>query len=341
MRKNKLILLQLVIAFVLICTSVYAAITTTIDVSPSKTLVERGEVVTVTLSLKDVDSNMKVESVEGYINYDENVIKAIDVDSIHKDQGNTVKIGNETLKVEDLTNADINNMPSTESYVAFNGSPASGNKSRIVIDFKEGLTTDTELLKVDFEVKEDATTGSIENAISYSMFVITAGTEESVEITENINLTVKAVAENDNNTNSENENTNTENENVNNENTNTENENTNTDDENTNVNNENTNTDKDNTNVSNENTNTANENTNTENTNAADNTNSNTNKNTNNNNTNKNTNKNTNNSVNTSDNTTAGSKLPATGAKLLVIPAIILSVVAYISYDKYMKYKGI
>ena len=335
MRKNKLILLQLVIAFVLICTSVYAAVTTTIDVSPSKTLVERGEVVTVTLSLKDVDSNMKVESVEGYINYDENVIKAIDVDSIHKDQGNTVTIWNETLKVEDLTNADINNMPSTESYVAFNGSPASGNKTRIVIDFKQGLTEDTELLKIDFEVKEDATTGSIENAISYSMFVITAGTEESVEITENIDLTVKAVSTNDNNTNSENENTNTENENTNteNENTNTDN-NTNTDDENTNTENENTNTDNENTNVSNENTNTDNDNTNVnnENTNAADNTNSNT---------NKNTNKNTNNSGNTSDNTTSGSKLPATGAKLLVIPAIILSVVAYISYDKYMKYKGI
>lgn len=338
MRKNKLILLQLVIAFVLICTSVYAAVTTTIDVSPSKTLVERGEVVTVTLSLKDVDSNMKVESVEGYINYDESVIKAIDVDSIHKDQGNTVTIGNETLKVEDLTNADINNMPSTESYVAFNGSPASGNKTRIVIDFKQGLTEDTELLKIDFEVKEDATTGSIENAISYSMFVITAGTEESVEITENIDLTVKAVSTNDNNTNSENENTNTENEN-----TNTDN-NTNTDDENTNTENENTNADNENTNVSNENTNTDNDNTNVNNgnTNAADNTNSNTNKNTNNNNTNKNnTNKNTNNSGNTSDNTTSGSKLPATGAKLLVIPAIILSVVAYISYDKYMKYKGI
>ena len=321
MRKNKLILLQLVIAFVLICTSVYAAVTTTIDVSPSKTLVERGEVVTVTLSLKDVDSNMKVESVEGYINYDESVIKAIDVDSIHKDQGNTVTIGNETLKVEDLTNADINNMPSTESYVAFNGSPASGNKTRIVIDFKQGLTEDTELLKIDFEVKEDATTGSIENAISYSMFVITAGTEESVEITENIDLTVKAVSTNDNNTNSENENTNTENENTNTDNnTNTDDENTNTENENTNVSNENTNTDNDNTNVNNENTN------------AADNTNSNT---------NKNTNKNTNNSGNTSDNTTSGSKLPATGAKLLVIPAIILSVVAYISYDKYMKYKGI
>ena len=331
MRKNKLILLQLVIAFVLICTSVYAAVTTTIDVSPSKTLVERGEVVTVTLSLKDVDSNMKVESVEGYINYDESVIKAIDVDSIHKDQGNTVTIGNETLKVEDLTNADINNMPSTESYVAFNGSPASGNKTRIVIDFKQGLTEDTELLKIDFEVKEDATTGSIENAISYSMFVITAGTEESVEITENIDLTVKAVSTNDNNTNSENENTNTENENTNTDNnTNTDDENTNTENENTNVSNENTNTDNDNTNVNNGNTN------------AADNTNSNTNKNTNNNNTNNNnTNKNTNNSGNTSDNTTSGSKLPATGAKLLVIPAIILSVVAYISYDKYMKYKGI
>ena len=69
MKKNKLILLQVFIAFTLICTSVYAAISTTIGISIDKSTIERGETVSVKLSLKDVDENQKVTSVEGYVNY--------------------------------------------------------------------------------------------------------------------------------------------------------------------------------------------------------------------------------------------------------------------------------
>ena len=43
MKKNKLILLQLFTAFVLICTSVYAAVTTTINLSVSNTSVYNGD----------------------------------------------------------------------------------------------------------------------------------------------------------------------------------------------------------------------------------------------------------------------------------------------------------
>lgn len=325
MRKNKLILLQLVIAFVLISTSVYAALTTTITLSIAEAVAFRGDTVDVTLSLEDVDSDKKIQSVAGYINYDENVIEALNVDSIQKDENNTVTIGNETLTVEDLTDADVNKIPTSSAYVAFNGNPTSDNDSRIVIDFKNGISEDTDLLTIKFKVKSTATLGEVEDAISYSMFVATAGSEETEEITRNIKLTVKAVENNEendnNNTNQENNNENT-NQNVNNENTNT-----NTD-RNTNTN-TNTNTEK------NTNTNT-NKNTNT---NTARNTNTNTNKNTNTN-TGKNTNTNTNKNTNT-DGTVAGSKLPATGAKVIIIPAIILIVVAYVSYNKYIKYKGI
>lgn len=309
MKKNKLILLQLFIAFVLVSTSVYAAITTTISLSVSETTVLRGDTVDVTLSLKDVDSSKKIESVSGYINYDSDVIEEITVDSIQKSAENTVTIGNEVLKVEDLTNASINEIPTSTSYVAFNGSPTSGNDSRIVIDFKDGISEDTDLLTIQFKVKEDATIGEVEEAISYSMFVMTAGTEQSEEVTENIKLTVKAVTTNDdNNTNN----------NVANENTNTNgNTNSNT--------NKNTNT--------NTNSNT-NKNTNT-NTNTNSNTNSNTNKNTN---TNTNSNSNVN---NTTDNTVSSVKIPAAGAKVVIIPAIILVILAYVSYNRYMKYKDI
>ena len=302
MKKTKLILLQLFIAFVLISTSVYATVTTTIALSLNEATVFRGDTIDITLSLENVEEDKEIQSVAGYINYDEDVIEAITVDSIKKSDTNKVTIGNEILNVEDLTDANINTIPTTSAYVAFNGNPTSGNDSRIVIDFKDGITTDEELLTISFKVKETATIGEVEKAISYSMFVVTAGSEESEEITKDIKLTVNPVnagEENGNNTNNENKN----------ENVNT---NNNTNNENKNVNNTNTN-----------------KNTNND---AGKNTNKNA----------SNTNKAANNSVNnTADNTVSSVKIPAAGAKVILIPAIILIVLAYVNYNRYMKYKNI
>lgn len=303
MKKNKLIIMQIFIAFILICTSVYAT-SATLDISASATNVNKGDEVLVTLSLKDVGDNEKIQSVEGYINYDKNIIETLTVDNIQKDSDNTVKIGNETLTVEDLTNADPNNVPTTSAYVAFNGKPVTENDAKIVIDFNNAVTSATDLLKIKFKVKSDATTGEIKNAIQYSQFILTTESGQTEEITKSVNLTVKAV-NNDNNDNSDT--------------------NTNTDK------NTNSNTDKNTNSNTNKNTNT----------------NSNTNKNTNtntNNNTNRNNNTNTNktNTTNTNTNTnTANKSLPAAGAKMIILPALVLIAVAYFNYVKYMKYKNI
>ena len=245
MKKNKLILLQLMIAATLICTSVYAAVNTTISLSASGTTVHRGDEITVTLALEDVDSSKKVESIEGYINYNKDILETVTVDSIEKNENGTVKIGDEELPVEDLTNKT--EVSSTDSYVAFNGSPSSGNDIKIVIDFKNGISSDVELLKIKFKVKSDAELGTVANAISYEMFQITAGNETLPDITKNINLTVEKVAtEEPDNT--------PENKPVNNTNTN---KNTNNTVKNTNTNtNKNTNTTKNNA-TKNTNTNTA------------------------------------------------------------------------------------
>ena len=101
MKKNKLILLQIFVAFTLICSSVYAAVNTTIAVTASKNSVLRGEKVSVTLSLENVD-NEEVQGVEGYVNYDSNIIEPITFDSIKKDANNIVKIGNEELRMDSL-----------------------------------------------------------------------------------------------------------------------------------------------------------------------------------------------------------------------------------------------
>ena len=302
MKKNKLILLQIFVAFTLICSCVYAAVNTTIAVKASKNSVLRGEKVSVTLSLENVD-NEKVEEVEGYVNYDSNIVEPITFESIQKDAENKVKIGNEVLVVEDVTKG---NLSASSGYIGFNSDPSSGNDTRFVIEFNDGITEDVDLMTIDFVVKEDATLGEIKNAITYSTFVVTADAETSEEITKNVTLTVKAEnapADDDSNENkNENKNSNTNsNENKN------ENKNTN----------------------SNTNTNSKNENKNTN-----KNTNTNTNQ-------NKNTNKAGNTNTNTKDNTVSGTNLPATGAKMIIIPAIVLLVLAYVSYNKYMKYKNV
>ena len=191
MRKLKLVFLQTLIAISLISTSVFAAVTATIDVTASNTTVKTGDTITVTLSAKNVN-NQKIESIEGYINYNKDVIEPIDFNSIKKNSdGKTVTIGTETLPVENLTDMGTN-IPETAAYVAFNGNPASDNDSKIVIDFAKGLRADADLLKIDFKIKSDARLGSIQDAISYSMFIITAGSETSTAITKNISLNVSS-----------------------------------------------------------------------------------------------------------------------------------------------------
>ena len=342
MKKRMLILLQLFIAIVLICSNIYAVVDTIIKIAPSKTTLSRGETFSVKLSLENV--NKKVVCVEGYINYDTSVFETLKYEDIQKDEDNTVTIGNDKLYVEDLTNATIDNMPSRSSYVGFNGKPDDGSQTRIVIDFDAGVSEDTDLLTINFKVKEDAKLDEVKNAISYSEFIITAGSEKSSKITEDIDVVIAAVStedegpKDDGNTNSDNENTNTNTDNEN-ENTNTDDKdnNTNTDDKDNNTNtdneNKNTNTDNENKNTNENNTNTnTNTNTKNENTNNSNNTNTNT---------KQNSTVNTNTNTNTVDKTVAEKNLPATGAKMIIIPAIVLIVLALVCYREYRKMNGI
>ena len=305
MKKNKLILLQLFIAFVLICTSVYATVNATIDVSTSETTVEAGKNVSVKLSLKNVDK--KVTNIEGYSNYNKDVLENLTVDSIEKNEDGTVKIGNETLKVEDVTTG----VSGSDSGISFNGDPSSNNDSKIVIDFKDGITSDTDLLTINFKVKSTAKIGDIEKAISYSMFVITAGDETSEEITKDVSLTIKAATtsnpDDDNKPSDDDKKPDEGDKKPDDDKKPSEDDNKKNTTNNA-VNNANTNTNK----VNNTNTNT-----------------------------NKNTNKVNNTNTNTKDNTVAGTTIPAAGAKLIVIPAIVLIVLAYLTYNKYRDMKDI
>lgn len=274
--KSKLVVLQVFIAIMLVCTSVYASVETSIGVKVSKSTLNRGDSIDVTLSLEGIKADQKIKNVEGYINYDKNILEKVTYESIVKDNDKKVKIGDETLTVEDITNSD--NINSSSAYVAFNGSPESDNDIKIIIDLNKGITKDTELLTIKFKVKDNADIKEVKDAIKYA-FTASDGTEKSEEMTKNITLTIEKKVEQPNDDKKEN--------------------------------------------------NTANEN-------KAEKANNNTTNNTN------NTNRNTNKVNNTNtDNTLAKNNLPQTGAKVFVIPAIILIALAYISYNKYIRMKGI
>ena len=225
MKRCKLVIVQALIAIVLISTSVYATLNTTIELTQTSNKVSKGEKVTVTMSLKDVDSSKKVTSVTGYINYNKDIIKEVTVDNIHKTDGK-VKIGTEELPVEDLSNATIENMSSSDAYVGFNSKPSSGNDVKLVIDFGNGVTSNVDLVSIDFYVKDDATLGEVKNAISYTMSVVSSASEQSEEINKSIDLTVVQASQNNNENNNKNQNTN--NQNNNNQNNNKANTNNNT-----------------------------------------------------------------------------------------------------------------
>ena len=251
--KKLIMLFQLLMVIILVGTSVYATVNATLDLEVSTNTLKRGDEFTVTLSLKNVDSENKVKSISGYVNYDSKVIEEITAKSIVTEEDNTVVIGNEKLTVEDLTDRDVNDMPDTSAYIGFNGNPTSDNDTKIVIDFNNGLSEATDLITMKFKVKENATMGEIENAIEYKWFVITAGSEASEEISKNVSLTI--VIQNDAN-NKDNTNINVHTNTANNTNTNT-NKNTNTN-ANTNTNKNvvinNTNTNKNTNVISNTNT---------------------------------------------------------------------------------------
>ena len=324
MKKCKLILLQVLVSILLISTSVYAA-SANIGATVSKSSVKKGETVTATLSLVDVGEGKKVGTIEGYINYNTSIFETITVENIQKDADGNVKIGSETLKVEDVT--DGKNVSDTNACVVFNAKPSGNNNVKILIDLANGISSDTELLKIDFKVKSNVSEGQIQNAISFSNFTLFSTSVEeggiADDLSKNINLTITSdsstpvTPDNPSEPDDQNPGDDDKNENVNNNDNDNRNENTNNNkDTNTNTNtNRNTNT----------NTNT-NRNTNT-------NTNSNTNRNT-------NTNSNSNRNAQNNNDQISGS-LPATGAKMFVVPMIVLIILAYISYNRYIKYKDI
>lgn len=307
--KKKILVLYIIIALVLVCSNVYATVTTDLSLTRDKEKVKAGEDVIISVNLRNLSKN--IASVTGYIDIDENVLNGISEDMIVKNNAGKIEVTSNGTVLSTLSYAYAPTEP-TDVDVIFNTNSAAteGHDVFFTEDFKQDLSNDSIILQLKVTVKQGVNSGDLEKAVKITDLVAeststsqgTTTSDKSEKLSADVTITVDNTVpiEPTPSNNTENENTN---------NTNTNNTNTNT-----NTNNTNTNTNK--------NTNTNNTNTNTNNTNT-------------------NTNKNTNTNTNTKDNTVSGSRLPATGAGTIIIPGLVLCLLGFISYRKYMNYKEI
>ena len=287
MKKKLFLMFYILIVLILLCTNVFAILTTDLEITTDKTTVKAGEDVIVSISLKNISN--PIASVQGYLDIDETYLNSISKDMI---------VVNNDGKIEVSSSSGVSNTLSfayaptslVDSDVIFNTSESATNGHDIFFteDFKTNISKDSVILKLKLTVKSGISNGELKKVFSISNLVAettvmgsdTSTSEKSQEMAADISITVNNNEPNNPDNNNNNNNTNTDN-------------------------NNNTNTD------------------------------SNTNKNTNiNTNTNKNTNTNT-------DNTVSGTRIPATGAKTIIIPAIIICLIGFISYKKYMSYKDV
>ncbi len=320
--KKKILVLYVFIALVLVCTNAYAAITMNVGLTADKTSVKPGEELVVTVDVKNISK--EISSIEGYINIDENILKDINKDTIvSKDGKIEIKSGD---KVTNKLSYAFNPTSTNADYdVVFNTKKENieNNDCFFVMDFNDAIKENSDLLKLKLQVKESATINEIKEAIKVDFIVAYSADEAEKSEPVSAALDIKVVkdetqkpAEDDKDNNK-------------------------TDDDKKEDDNKNNNNGQDNNGGNNNNNN----NNNNDNNNDKD-KDKNQNKNTNTNqNTNRNTNTNTNgnrvaNNTNT-DGTIAGTKIPAAGAGMILIPITILAILAYISYNKYIKYKDI
>lgn len=322
--KKRLLVVYVFIALMLVCTNVYAVITMNVGISADKTSVKPGEDFTVTVNVKDISKG--ISSIEGYINIDENVLKDINKDTIVATDGKIeIKSGD---KVTNKLSYAFNPTSTNADYdVIFNTKKENidNNDCFFVMDFNKEVEGSADLLKLKFQVKESATINEIKDAIKVD-FVVAYSSADEAEKSEPVSaaLDVKVVKDETQNP--------------------TEDDNKNDDNNNQGEDNKNNNQNNDNNNNDNKDQNN-NDNGNNGNNNNNDNKDQNQNKNTN---TNQNTNRNTNNTTrnnvanNTNtDGTVAGTRIPAAGAGMIMLPIVALVILAYISYNKYIKYKDI
>ena len=294
MRKKLLLVFYILIAFVVLCSNVYATINPEISLTKDKEKVKAGEEVIISLNLRNISSN--ITGVTGFIDVDESVLNPFSEDMIVRNSNGKVEVtsGNNTQELSFSYNPQT---PDDVGEALFNtnSQATEGHDVFFYEEFKgTGLSSDSVILKLKATVKSGISDGDLARAIQVVDLVAgstdtTTGQKDksgklSADVTIRVDNAVPVPPTPANNSQEENTNQN-------------QNQNTNTNQNQNQNQNQNTNTNQNRNQNQNTNTN--------QNQNQNKNTNTNQNKNQN---TNTNNNKNVNTNKNT-DNTVAGNKL--------------------------------
>jgi hypothetical protein len=195
--KKKVIAVLMCLIIAVLCNSVYATFNGDFLLKYSDETIKAGQTITVTLNVKNISGTDKgVETIEGYINIDEDIFEPLTVKSIKTNDDGKVVIGTQELAVQDLTNSSNTDGIISEG-VSFNGNPISDNDAKIVIDLETPIKEDTDIITIEFKVKSDATLGEAVDAIKYDMFVMYSGTDMTNSAKSSLSFTVVENTEDD------------------------------------------------------------------------------------------------------------------------------------------------
>lgn len=353
MKKKLILVVYIIIAFAVLSTNVYAALTLNISMTSDKTKVKAGEDVIVSVTLSNISSG--VSSVKGYIDVDENVLSAPSENMIVKNSNGRIEVTSGGSVTNNLSYVYAPTTP-IDADVVFNTSASAtdGHDIYFTEDFNPEIKNDSVILKLKFTVKEGTANGNLTNAVkiegltaeSTTMANGTGTTEKLENLSANITIVVDNTAEPSNQEEPSDPGQQEDPEQP--ENPSTEDDDAKKAEEERKAAEEAAKKAEEERKAAEEAAKKAEEARKAEETrkaqeaaNANKNTNTNTNTNTNKSTTTGSTSNNNlvNNANTTKDNTVAASRIPATGAKSIIIPALVLIVLGLISYKKYVDYK--
>ena len=165
--KKKVLILYIIIITILICNSVYGAVTANLVLTSDKSSVKAGEDIIVSVNLRNISQG--ISSVTGYIDVDENVVNAVSNDMIVTNGSGKIEIISGGNVSSELTYV-YNPSEPTEAGAFFNTNPSAtnGHDLYFVEDFSTNISNDSTILKLKFKVKEGLGNGNLENAVRVS-----------------------------------------------------------------------------------------------------------------------------------------------------------------------------
>lgn len=184
--KKRQIVLYVVVMLLLLTTSVYATIRAELDFrihTNNGTIFYAGDEFTMTIGLKNIETDQGIKSIEGYIDIDEKVFENLTVNSIVTDSNGKVQIGNNELQVFDANDISSTN---TDKGIIFNTNPVSGRGDyKVVINLDEPITSNQNLIELKFKVKDNVAAGTYQSVMTYKLFnVFATDAGEKLELDE-------------------------------------------------------------------------------------------------------------------------------------------------------------